>query len=178
MILNKVANFFFIFSISFNLYSFESFKEMATSMAKKFKAPTINISELETKIHNSNVIVLDARELEEYNVSHIEGANHVGYKDFNLEKTLKKIPNDSLVIVYCSVGYRSGEIAQKLRESSINALNLFGGIFNWKNSNKALVDNKNIKTNKIHGYNKSWSKWINKGEVILPKKKSLFDWFN
>lgn len=145
---------------------------MAHSMASKFDAPIIKVNEI------NDHIFLDAREIEEYSVSHIKGSIHIGYNNFNLEETLQKIPIDKKVIVYCSVGYRSGEIAQKLRKKSIKAYNLYGGFFNWVNLKRPIVDGKNNPTLEVHGYNKSWSKWIKEGEVILPSKKSIFNFWD
>lgn len=158
-----------IFLITLKVFPFDNFDQMAESIASKFDAPIIKIDDLQ-----ADIIFLDAREIEEYNVSHIPGAIHVGYKGFNLEKTLRIISKNKTVVVYCSVGYRSGEIAQKLNQNSTKAFNLYGGIFNWINMKRPVEDFNNNKTFKIHGYDKSWSKWIHEGEIVLTEKKSFF----
>ena len=60
-------------------------------------------------------ILLDARELEEYNASHIPQAKHIGYEKINWE-LISQIAPDESIVVYCSVGYRSEKVAKKLEE--------------------------------------------------------------
>lgn len=110
-----------------------------------------------------DVILLDAREMKEYKVSHIPGARYVGYDDFD-ESTLDGIDKEQRIIVYCSIGYRSEKIGEKLRKLGYeNSYNLFGSIFEWANAGQPLVDNEGNTTHKLHTYNKKWSKWVNEG---------------
>jgi len=46
-----------------------------------------------------------------------------------------------------------------------NVSNLYGGIFEWVHQNKNVYQN-NSTTQKIHTYDKEWSKWLKKGEKI------------
>mgnify|MGYP000471538617 CR=1 FL=1 len=83
---------------------------------------------------NSSIYILDAREKKEYEVSHIKNARLVGYDNFKLE-TVKDIPKDAKVYVYCSIGYRSEKIGEKLQKDGFQKVyNLYGGIFNWANA--------------------------------------------
>ena len=76
-----------------------------------------------------DVVLLDAREMKEYNISHIPGAKYVGYDDFD-ESLLEGIDKDQRVVVYCSIGFRSEKIGEKLKKLGFeNAYNLFGSIF-------------------------------------------------
>ena len=123
--------------------------------------PLIKSSELQTKMNN--VVILDTRASEEFEVSHIEGARFVDYDQFKV-KQLKDIPKDSEVIVYCSVGYRSERIGEKLMEAGYTDVkNLYGGIFDWKNQGLEVVDAENQATDSVHTYNKSWGQWLYKG---------------
>ena len=71
-----------------------------------------------------NAIILDTREKEEFEVSHLRGARWVGYKTFSLEQ-VKDIPKNSPVVVYCSIGARSQEIGKKLQsEGYLQVYNL------------------------------------------------------
>ncbi len=104
--------------------------------------------------------ILDAREQEEYDVSHIEGAQFIGYKNFDIDQ-LKLIDKEQAIVVYCSIGYRSEKVGEKLIKAGFkNVYNLYGSIFEWANQGLPLVDKNNQKTNKIHTYNKKWSKWV------------------
>ncbi|MEZ4984799.1 MAG: rhodanese-like domain-containing protein [Saprospiraceae bacterium] len=58
-------------------------------------------------------LFLDARERKEFEVSHLPGAHFIGYDDFDLSR-VEKLDKGREVIVYCSVGYRSEKITEKL----------------------------------------------------------------
>jgi len=142
-----------------------NFDKLANEMANKFSAPVIDIKEFKTEEPKGKLVILDARELSEYKVSHIPGAKHIGYKKFDGSWVNKNISKKDKVIVYCSVGYRSGEIAEKLKKNGFNAYNLQGGIFKWVNEGNQVVDSQGKATANIHGYNSLWSKWIKKGNI-------------
>lgn len=112
-------------------------------------------------METSEVILLDARETKEYNISHIKGALKVGYDKFDLA-SVKELDKSKPVYVYCSIGYRSEKIGEKLQKAGFKKVyNIYGGIFNWANSGYLLVDSQGKLTTKVHGYNNDWSKWIN-----------------
>jgi rhodanese-related sulfurtransferase len=116
---------------------------------------------------------LDAREEEEFNVSHIPNAIHVGYDHFDMD-ALHGVGKDQQILVYCSVGYRSERIAEKLRDAGYSqASNLYGGIFEWVNQGRTLVDSENNVTERVHAYNRLWGMWLKRGEKVYsgnPKK--------
>jgi hypothetical protein len=69
--------------------------------------------------------------------------------------------------VYCSVGYRSERIGEKLQDAGYtHVFNLYGGIFNWKNQDGVVLDASNDTTERVHTYNKSWSRFLKKGEPV------------
>ncbi|MCU0434034.1 MAG: rhodanese-like domain-containing protein [Bacteroidia bacterium] len=130
----------------------------------KHSVPEITVDSLE-KCAN-NVLLLDAREIAEYNVSHIANARHVGYDKFNIA-SLTDIPKDKRIVVYCSVGYRSEKITEKLRAAGYtNVSNLYGGIFEWVNQGNKVVDNAGKTTEKVHAYSKSWGVWLTRGQKV------------
>ena len=129
-------------------------------------------SEMLVEIQNDpTLVLLDTREKKEYQVSHIKGALHAGYKNFNLQKVSKTIKNkDAQIIVYCSLGVRSEDIAEILQRAGYtNIQNLYGGIFNWKNNNLPLVNTQQKQTDSIHVYSKQWGKWLTKGIKVTNK---------
>lgn len=114
----------------------------------------------------NNYLVLDAREPREFEVSHLPGAKWVGYDTFN-KKSLADLPKDTAIVVYCTVGYRSERIGEKLEKMGFtNVKNLYGGIFQWVNEDKHVVDMNDEKTEKVHAYSKAWGIWLNKGEKV------------
>lgn len=115
---------------------------------------------------NKEFYFLDARAENEYQVSHIRGATWVGYEEFNLEKVSKQNKTDPIVI-YCSVGYRSEKIGEKLIEAGFtNVSNLYGGIFEWVNQGNTIVNKKGEKTPNIHAYSKTWGIWLTQGVKV------------
>ncbi len=112
--------------------------------------------------NDAKPIVLDARERNEFDVSHLENAMWVGYDDFDLTR-VENIAKDQPIVVYCSVGYRSERIARQLIKAGYTDVkNLYGGIFQWVNSGHAVV-NSSGSTDTVHTYNKKWSKWLTEG---------------
>ena len=91
----------------------------------------------------------------------------VGYEKFDLKNTLKKVPKkDAVIVVYCSLGVRSEDIAEKLKNKGYTKVyNLYGGIFEWKNNGNPVFS-KGIETNKVHAYSKEWGTWLLKGEKV------------
>lgn len=140
------------------------FNEMATKMASG-KVTDITVGEL--KSNPSDYIILDTREKEEYEVSHLAGAIWVGYDDFEINR-LKDIPTEAKVLTYCSVGYRSERIGEKLQKAGYrHVFNLYGSIFSWINAGYPLVNSDNKPTNQVHGYNQRWGKWVKDRGVVV-----------
>ena len=111
-------------------------------------------------------VFLDAREKKEFDVSHIKNSIWVGYEDFDTLR-VQNIARDEKIIVYCSVGYRSEKIAEKLVASGYtNVVNLYGGVFEWVNQDKPVVDQTGNETELVHAYSKKWGIWLNKGVKV------------
>ncbi len=157
---------FFFFLISLNSFSQKNLKQLLKKHNSE-SVPYISVSDL--KKEADNVILLDSREPKEFKVSHLKNATCVGYDNFDLNKTIKKLPSDKTtkIVVYCSLGIRSEDVAEKLKNAGYNNVyNLYGGIFEWKNQDNTVVNSKNKPTKKVHTFNKEWSKWLLKGEKI------------
>jgi rhodanese-related sulfurtransferase len=143
----------------------KTFDEKITSLLNN-TVPIIKEEELSKRLQSENINLLDARSKEEFAVSHIDGAKFIDYDSFDKDM-LKGLSMDDTVVVYCSVGYRSEKIGEKLQKLGYkNVLNLYGGIFDWKNKGHDVVDTKGIQTDSVHTYNKSWSQWLYKGVKV------------
>jgi rhodanese-related sulfurtransferase len=129
----------------------------------KHSIPTLTVMELAKS--NDQYLLLDARELEEYRISHIPGAKHIGYNDFDI-KSMKGIDKNKPIVLYCSIGYRSEKIGEKLRDAGYtNVQNLFGSIFEWVNQELPVENSKDEIVKKVHTYNRMWSKWVDKKKI-------------
>lgn len=129
--------------------------------------PYIHEDNLNEKITNGeDLIILDTRSINEFNTSHISGAKFIDYDDFD-PKMVEGLDKEKEVVVYCSVGYRSEKIGEKLQDMGFkNVKNLYGGIFDWKNNGHNVVTNTKQVTDSVHTYNKNWSKWLLKGVKV------------
>ena len=156
---------FFLF-IFINSVSFSQNKlDKLFNKFNKNKVPYISVDTLVI----TKAILLDARETKEYNVSHLKNAICVGYDYFDIQKTIEKLPKDksTKIVVYCTLGIRSEIVANKLiKEGYTNVYNLYGGILEWKNNNFQVVDTLGNETEKVHTFNKDWSKWLKKGKTV------------
>jgi rhodanese-related sulfurtransferase len=124
------------------------------------------ISAQEAYLLKDSVLFIDSREINEYNVSHIKNALWLGYEKADLS-ALEAIEKNQKIIVYCSVGYRSEKIAEQLlQEGFKDVVNLYGGIFEWKNKDFPIINTQGEKTDSIHAYSKTWGIWLKKGEKV------------
>jgi rhodanese-related sulfurtransferase len=128
--------------------------------------PYISVETLQNE--KEDVIILDSREEKEFQTSHLKNAICVGYDFFNLDSVQNKLPNkESKIVVYCSLGIRSEDIAEKLKNAGYtNVYNLYGGIFEWKNNNLEILNAQEKATDSVHTFSKAWSKWLNKGTKV------------
>ncbi len=108
---------------------------------------------------HTDFTLLDTREPEEYEVSHIQGALLAeGVRD--ALKALKDKSREDLVIVYCSVGYRSSSIAKKLtRRGFKNVVNVEGSLFKWANENRPVFSGEKV-VDKVHPYDEYWGRLL------------------
>jgi len=131
--------------------------------------PYISVEELRRLQLHEEVIILDAREIEETDVSIIPKALYVGYSEFSSEITSEKIEDkNATIVVYCSLGVRSEEIGEKLQKAGYqNVKNLYGGIFEWKNKGYPVWDTDGNETENVHVCAKTWGKWLTRGKKIF-----------
>lgn len=109
--------------------------------------------------------ILDTREKEEFEVSHLDGAIWVGYDTFSMN-SVANLDKTKPVLVYCTVGARSQEIGKKLQAAGFaRVYNLYGGIIHWSNETKPLVAD-GQPTQKVHTYSRTWGIWLQKGEKV------------
>lgn len=98
--------------------------------------------------------LLDARDPEEFAVGHLAGATRVDLA--RPEDALRGLPAGRAVVVYCSVGFRSGIAVRVLRQRGLRDVrNLRGGIFAWAAEGRAMVG-ENGPTRAVHPYNRWW----------------------
>lgn len=131
----------------------------------RHSVPSVTVEELKDWM-KQGVVLLDAREEDEYKVSHLRHAKHVGYIWFDM-RNVYDIPRTDTIVVYCAVGNRSERIGEKLRKAGYrHVYNLFGGIYEWINQHNPVYNSNNIQTTEIHIYDKNWSQWLKNGSLV------------
>lgn len=107
-------------------------------------------------------LLLDVRKPEEFAISHLAGAIQVDPDASSAEVrrligTRMTAPSKNVpVVFYCSVGYRSSKLAERVRKDlkadGVSTIaNLRGGIFAWANRGLPVVDGKGP-TRAVHPY--------------------------
>ena len=111
----------------------------------------ITVSELQQlQQQDQELILVDVRSPEERAVSIISGA--ITTEEF--ERDLQRY-QDSTVIAYCTIGYRSGKYAQKMQQQGITVLNLEGSLLAWSHIQGRLINTLGM-TNKVHVFGRQW----------------------
>jgi len=151
-----------VLSFSISVFSQESLNDLLNRLNKEV-IPYISVQEL--AMPKTQAVILDAREEIEYEVSHIKNSLFVGYDDFDLKIVKDRIKDKhQKIVVYCSLGVRSEDIAERLKKAGYqNVFNLFGGIFEWKNQGFDVVDENEKETESVHAFSKEWGKWLTHG---------------
>ena len=108
-----------------------------------------------------DLILLDVRKPDEYAVSHLLGARLAPSKDEALN-VLRDVPADQCIVVYCSVGYRSSELAEILMKTGFTEVyNLEGSIFRWANEGRPVYRaEKRVRI--VHPYDSYWGRLLKK----------------
>ena len=109
----------------------------------------------------AGVVLLDARAAGEFAVSHLRGAHHVGSDAAAAARLAAAAPGATLV-AYCSVGYRSAALVERLRGMGhATAVNLEGSIFRWAAEGRP-VHRGAARVAQVHPYDDVWG-------TLLPR---------
>lgn len=137
----------------------------------RFQFPTVSSitpDELDQWLKSSTKpqpILIDVRSTREFSVSHLQAARSIdlisAHKDLD-----GMFPKESPIVVYCSVGYRSAKVAQRLQQQGyLNVFNLEGSIFQWVNEERPVYSDEHV-TTIVHPYNTLW------GTLLDPDHRS------
>ncbi len=120
--------------------------------------PVLKAAELKKIIDDTDLVLIDIRQPKEQVISMLPHA----LSTFQFAQQFRKgIPSAKRIVVYCTIGFRSGKYAETLARQGIKSENLEGGILAWsfaggelftRNSEGAMVA-----TNRIHTYSKEWN---------------------
>lgn len=112
-------------------------------------------------LNEKDLLILDAREDEEFRTSHLQGALHYD------PAILDTIPKNQALLIYCTIGVRSNREAQKASEKGFQQIyEMKDGIIGWANASFQLIDQDGQTTDSVHTYNKSFSPLLKKGTAV------------
>lgn len=123
----------------------------------------LSTQELAKQMEARSIVLLDVRTEPEFAVSHLLNARRIDpTEDFsNLN-----LPFDTPIVAYCSVGYRSSRLVDRLQQAGYTqAANLEGSIFQWANEGRSVYCNGEI-VQQVHPFDRVW------GQLLQPKLRS------
>jgi len=136
------------------------------AVARLLPEPEITTAALAARLVNGERMVLfDTREADEYAQSHIPGAVRVA-PDAPASAILaqyRALIAGATVVVYCSVGWRSGLVVQGIRRAAHEApaeaiFNLRGGIFRWYAEGRPLEFGPGASG--VHPFSRDWGQLL------------------
>ncbi len=105
-------------------------------------------------------VLLDVRQVEEFEVSHLAGAKRVDFGSL-AEEALTGEPSERPIVCYCAAGFWSSVMAKRLqRAGPQEVFNLEGAIFDWAAEGRPLVRGDGA-AREVHPFN-----WL--GRQMLP----------
>ena len=112
--------------------------------------PEVTVAELLAMRAREETVIVDGREDAEREVSMIPGAVSLA----ELERITDR-QRERPIVIYCTIGYRSGLVTESLRERGLKAFNLRGGILAWLHAGQDVVDTGG-ETRRVHVYGATW----------------------
>ncbi len=123
---------------------YESYRQEFPGIAE------VSADTLRQGLQAGQIALFDVRREAERRVSTLPRAR----QGQDIEAWAKDHPGQG-VVVYCTIGYRSGKIVRSLQQAGITAYNLKGGILAWVHSGGPL-EHDGTPTNRIHVYGRKW----------------------
>jgi rhodanese-related sulfurtransferase len=99
---------------------------------RRYEFEKISVYELQTRLSNGDVTLIDVRPQEEYRAGHLPGAISIPLSE--LEPRVGEIPRDKAIVVYCRGPYciYSDEAIEILVEQGFTATRLEEGVVEWQ----------------------------------------------
>ena len=155
----------------YQLQSASNYEALLSTLYQNHQVPLLHAPTVEDW---SQYLILDVRSPEEYAVSHLPEAHFVNYQNPDQAALDRLLQTDRPIVVYCSVGYRSEQFGANLRSSYPSPVyNLYGGLFQWANEKRPLVDAQQAPTQLVHGYSPSWGRWVTEEDRVVYEAPAL-----
>jgi rhodanese-related sulfurtransferase len=111
--------------------------------------------------------LLDARTPGEFAVSHLAGARLAPTAEDALQ-LLAGARRDDPIVIYCSVGYRSAAIVERLVAAGFTRVqNLDGSLFQWANEGRPVYRDGRV-VEEVHPYDEKWGVLLDRNLWARP----------
>jgi phage shock protein E len=88
---------------------------------------------------NKEIVVLDVRTPEEFEMGHIAGATNMSFLDLDFEKNVQQLAGKTIV-VHCAAGNRSAKAVNLLKDKAFPMIyHMSGGYHAWVGAGKPVV---------------------------------------
>ena len=154
-----------IFIIGCDKNSSKEWERVTNKIRSKYPSvsqlSTEELDRLLLEKESAKPIILDTRDPEEYAVSHLSGA-YLATTEEEALRIIAEAGKNSLIVCYCSVGYRSSVMAKRLQAKGFTKVfNLEGSIFKWANEGRGLYQG-DQQTKVVHPFNSKWKHLLDK----------------
>jgi len=95
-------------------------------------SPLVTADELSARYHPATDLVLDVRNVGEFNRGHLSGALNIPVDE--LRGRLSEVPRDKRLFVHCAVGFRGHLAVRILKQNGFQPSNVTGGYTSIKAS--------------------------------------------
>jgi len=112
----------------------------------------VSVDEVSGWMSDEELVLVDVREDDERAVSMLKGA--ITKDEFEADAEFYQ---GKKIIVYCTIGYRSGMYVKDLDARGVDAFNLQGSILAWVNAGQPLYDPSGKLTSRVHVYGEKWN---------------------
>ncbi|WP_235871131.1 rhodanese-like domain-containing protein [Rhodococcus spongiicola] len=111
------------------------------------RVPTVSVTDLPTE-PGSRTVLLDVREVDEWELGHAPGAQHIPIID--VPARTDEIDIDAEVFVVCRQGGRSIVVVEFLNSIGFDAYNVDGGMVAWQQAGLPLISDGDPGSAKIY----------------------------
>ncbi|OEK02246.1 hypothetical protein BFP97_12280 [Roseivirga sp. 4D4] len=147
--------------IVLSLLCYQVYKRGVFTFFNNSQLERVDALEASELLTESPFTILDVRDEKEFKVSHLKGA--IRYE----ESLLKDLRSDEPVMVYCTVGLRSNQVAKALREEGFDRIiELQDGLIGWSNAELPLINSRNELTDSVHVYSQYFSALLKGGTAV------------
>lgn len=94
--------------------------------------PSISPTEVQKLAGSKNVLILDVRTKAEFESGHVKDALLIPVQELDSRLSELEKFKQKKIIAVCRSGNRSGRATALLREHGFNAVNMSGGMIEWK----------------------------------------------